>query len=65
MRTIKVGVGPLGVAVGSGAVWVVNNGAGTVSRVDPVTNEVVNTIEVGGTPRGVAVGEGAVWVTVG
>lgn len=37
---------------------------GTVSRIDPATNEVVATIEVGHRPLGVAVGNGLVWVTV-
>jgi YVTN family beta-propeller protein len=64
-RTIPVGEGPRGVAVGAGSVWVANSTDGTVSRVDPNTNRVISTIEVGGTPDGAAVGEGMVWVTVG
>ena len=34
-------------AVGAGAVWVANRNDGTVSRIDPETNDVVKTIEVG------------------
>jgi YVTN family beta-propeller protein len=65
VRTIEVGADPIGVGVGAGSVWVANSTSRTISRIDPLENEVVSTIEVGGTPRGVAVGEGAVWVTVG
>jgi YVTN family beta-propeller protein len=34
------------VAVGAGAVWVANGRAGTVSRIDPLTNQIVATIAV-------------------
>ena len=63
-RTIRVGTGALGIAVGGGSVWVANSVAGTVSRVDPQEDTVEATIAVGRTPRGIAVAEGAVWVTV-
>jgi Domain of unknown function (DUF5074) len=60
---IHVPSGAVDVAVGDGAVWI--SGFGTVSRLDPRTNEVVATIETPGTEdySRVAVGEGAVWVT--
>ena len=45
--------------------WVANGFDGTVLRVDPATNRVVQTIGVGGVPRAIAAGNGAVWVTVG
>ena len=54
---------PSGIAVGAGAVWVANNFGGTVSRIDPKTDTVVDTIHVGNGPSGVAVGYGSVWVT--
>jgi YVTN family beta-propeller protein len=63
-RTIPVGDGPQGIAVGAGSVWVANGLDGTVSRVDPVSGEAVATIEVGGRPDELAVGEGGVWVLV-
>ena len=44
--------------------WVANGGDGTVSRIDPETNKVVETIEIGHRPLGIAVGNGLVWVTV-
>jgi YVTN family beta-propeller protein len=62
---IPVGDGPVDVAVGQdGVVWIVNSRDGTVSRLDPSTNEVVATINVGNEPQRVAVGQGMVWVTV-
>ena len=38
--------------------------AGTVTRIDPVTGNVVATIPIGGHPSGIAVGANRVWVTV-
>jgi YVTN family beta-propeller protein len=54
-------------AVGEDAVWVQNNGDGTVSRVDPATNAVAATIRVSGRPiqgGDIAVGGGSVWARV-
>jgi YVTN family beta-propeller protein len=62
--TIPVGDGPIGVAVGEGAVWVANELSATVSRIDPEKNEVVETIPLGNRPAGIAVGHDRVWVTV-
>ena len=59
-----MGAGPTGIAYGAEAVWVANAGDGTVSRIDPLTEEVVKVIPVGNSPTGIAFGEGAVWVTV-
>jgi YVTN family beta-propeller protein len=64
VRTIPVENGPIGIAFGEGAVWVANSAAGTVSRIDPETNEVVATIAVGNRPVGIAVGASNVWVSV-
>lgn len=61
---IPVGHGPADVAVGNGAVWVVNATDGTVSRIDPVKSRVVKTIPVGNAPQRVAAGLGRVWITV-
>ena len=63
-RQIPVGEEPVAVAVDEQAVWVANAGDGTVSRIDPVSVEVVETIEVGGSPAGIAAARGLVWVTV-
>ena len=62
VATIPVGTTPSVVAVGEGAVWVVNFNSNSVSRIDPLKNRVAATIAVGHGPDGIAVGEGAVWV---
>ncbi|HZU79915.1 MAG TPA: hypothetical protein VE991_08355, partial [Acidimicrobiales bacterium] len=46
-RTIRVGQGPIGVAVGSGSVWVANAVSGTVTRVDPARLRVTGTVPLG------------------
>jgi YVTN family beta-propeller protein len=45
-------------------VWVVNTGSGTLSRIDPATNEVERTIEIGNAPAGIVLAAGLLWVTV-
>lgn len=69
-----VGVGrtPLGIATGFGSIWVVNQGDGTVSRIDEASRAVIATIPLG-VKRGsdplvggqVAAGAGGVWVAYG
>jgi ABC-type branched-subunit amino acid transport system substrate-binding protein/streptogramin lyase len=53
---------PSTIAVGEGAVWVLNTESKVVSRLDPKTGQVVDTFETGGQPSDVAAGAGAVWV---
>jgi YVTN family beta-propeller protein len=62
---IKVGKSPRSIAIGEGAVWTLNAGDDTVSRVDPKTNKVANTIKLGAPAAGgqIAVGEGSVWIS--
>lgn len=64
VATIPVGSGPAGIAIGEGSVWVTNRFDGTVSRINPSTNEVLKEIPVGLDPRGIVVGFGDVWVTL-
>jgi len=47
-----------------GGVWILNQGDGSVSRIDPSSNEVIATILVGveGPGGDIATGAGAVWV---
>jgi len=54
----------LEIAFGEGALWVASYDAGTVTRLDPVTGNVVATIRIGGHPSGIAVGAKRIWVTV-
>jgi len=62
---IPVGASPSSIAVGEGAVWVLNGDDKTVSRIDPDLKKAVRTISVGGTPTDLGVGAGAVWVANG
>jgi len=62
LRTYHVAGSPLGVAVGTDAVWAASDN-GTVVRIDPETND-VTIVRVGGAPRVVDVGAGEVWVSV-
>ena len=64
-RAVTVGSHPTGLTFGADAVWVLNFGDGTLSRIDPATGEVTDTPAVGGTPTGLAFGADAVWVTTG
>jgi peptide/nickel transport system substrate-binding protein len=60
-ESVAVDAAPTSVAVGDGAVWVTNADAGTVSRIDLRTKNVL-PIQVGNSPNGIAVGGGGVWV---
>jgi YVTN family beta-propeller protein len=53
---------PGGVAVGYGSVWVTDQIANTVVRVDAVSGRVIGLIPVGREPIGIAVGDDGVWV---
>lgn len=53
---------PSCVAAGAGGVWVTSSSNGTVTRIDPATNEIVDELPVGSFPEGVAVGAGSIWV---
>jgi YVTN family beta-propeller protein len=54
VATIGVGAWPQAVAVGSRAVWVLNAGSESVSRIDPASNRVVAAVKVGQDPTGIA-----------
>jgi virginiamycin B lyase len=65
--TLQVGTasnGPLSVAYGAGAVWVLNFADGRLWRVDPATMTATLKVTLPSQPSQVAVGDGAVWVTV-
>jgi branched-chain amino acid transport system substrate-binding protein len=62
LRYTRVGRTPSTIAVGEGAVWVLNADDRTISKIDLETREVVNTFGTGGITTDLAVGEGAVWV---
>lgn len=58
---VPVGRNPTSVALGEGAVWVLNADDRTISRIDPETKE-VREFAAGTEPLDIAAGEGAVWV---
>lgn len=62
-ETIAVSGGPLGIAAGGDAIWVVTFWSRELVRIDPETRRVLRRIRVGAGPFAVAVGAGAVWVT--
>ena len=53
------------VAAGRGGVWVTSPNLGLVTRIDPLTNEIVEQIAVESFPQGIDVGFGSVWVASG
>jgi YVTN family beta-propeller protein len=53
---------PRAVVVAEGAVWVANEGDGTVTRMEPVNNRISASITVGTSPNAIAYGEGSIWV---
>jgi len=62
--TVPVGTYPLGVAFDGTHVWVVNNGSGSVSRLDPATGaEFGPQITVGTNPYFMAYDGTSMWVT--
>ena len=62
--TIPVGDGPNGIAVADGAVWVSNELSGTLSRIDPDRDVVVDTVTTGNRPQGLVHEAGALFVAV-
>ena len=68
LAEIPTGLNPEGISVTDDAVWVANHRAGTVTRIDPTTNEPVATIEVGPAgpsgPQAILASDERVWVGV-
>lgn len=63
-QTFAVGSRVTAVAAAPGAVWAIDDGAGSVARVNVTTGEAVR-IALGGRAAGVATGpDGSVWVTI-
>jgi virginiamycin B lyase len=64
--TVEVGPGPRFLTTGAGSAWTLNQGDGTVSRVDAKTGKLIANIALGvpGSGGEIAFGEGHVWATV-
>ena len=62
IHSTEVGPGPRFVTTGAGSAWTLNQGDGTVSRVDAKTGKLIANVEVGvpGTGGEIAFGEGHV-----
>ena len=56
---------PSNIAVGEGAIWMLNTEDETVTRVDPATGEVAGTLEPPDRPTDIAAGGGALWFGTG
>ncbi|HYI74630.1 MAG TPA: BTAD domain-containing putative transcriptional regulator [Gaiellaceae bacterium] len=63
VRPITVGDRPTNIAIGDGAVWVATAG-GSISRIDPETNDVTASIPVGNPVGGMVVANGLVWASI-
>jgi ABC-type branched-subunit amino acid transport system substrate-binding protein/DNA-binding beta-propeller fold protein YncE len=59
---IEAATAPSNIAVGEGAVWVLNTEDETVARIDAKTKAVTRRFRTRGTPTDLAAGEGALWV---
>jgi DNA-binding beta-propeller fold protein YncE/predicted Ser/Thr protein kinase len=60
---VAVGDPPLRLAVGPRTVWATSAADGTLSGIDPKTQEVISKWRVGRGVSGVTIGAGSVWVT--
>ena len=59
---IPVGIEPLQIVAGAGAVWVgAHSGPPAITRIDPATGKVLATIEVGFGIHGLAAGPDSIW----
>ena len=66
LESVPVGRAPRFLTAGAGSIWTLNQGDGTVSRVDEKSRKVVATIEAGipGPGGDISYGAGSVWPTV-
>ena len=72
VRTVPLRIRPDAVALGEGAIWVVDGGRGVLVRVEPGYDEVSDAIRFrprrrgeGGAPASAVVADGGVWITDG
>lgn len=55
--------GPLSIAVGGGAVWVITYASHQLVKINPITLDIVSRRHLPGSYGGVAVGAGGVWIS--
>jgi YVTN family beta-propeller protein len=61
---VAVGSHPNGIAIGGGAVWVINSSDQTLTRIDIATGQAAPGKALNGAPTSIAFGAGSVWVSV-
>src|SRR3954462_10333671 len=59
---IETGMAPGGATAAFGAVWVANDGSGTLARIDPETNRVTQRVRLRPGVFSVTHGFGALWI---
>src|SRR5215211_4866683 len=66
VQTIALRSSPRFLTAGEGSIWVLNQGDGTVQRIDPMSGQVIASIETGHAGRGgdITAGGGYIWVTL-
>src|SRR5262245_35925215 len=62
LARVETGTSPAGMVAANGAVWVANDGSGTLARVDPRTNRVTKRVRLRRGSFSLTRGFGALWV---
>ncbi len=62
LATVPLGTTPSSIAVGAGAVWVLDADDTTISVIDPETRSLESVFSTSSTPTDLAAGAGALWI---
>ena len=62
LAAVPLGTAPSSVAIGAGAVWVLDADDKTISKIDPAAKSRERTFSTSSTPTDLAVGAGMVWI---
>ena len=62
LATVPLGTTPSSIAVGAGAVWVLDADDKTISVIDPETRSLESVFSTSSTPTDLAAGAGALWI---
>ena len=62
LATVPLGATPSSVAVGAGAVWVLDADDTTISAIDPERRSLESVFSTSSTPTDLAAGAGALWI---
>ena len=58
----QAGRTPSNIAVGEGAIWVLDADDRTITQIDPESGRIVKTFSTGRTPKDIAFGAGSLWI---